>query len=157
MLVLDILPAWSSNRLSRMARTGKRYLVDTSLVAAALALDERAVLRDGDLLGRMIDTFVVAQIRAEVELSSFRPRLYHLREQSARHEIDLIAEWVGGDVVAVEIKSSAAPTRGDARHLEWLREQFGERFLAGAVLHTGPRPFRLAERIFALPICAPWG
>jgi uncharacterized protein len=157
LLVLDILPAWSTNRLSRMTRTGKRYLVDTSLVAAALDLDERAVLRDGDLLGRMIDTFVLAQIRPEVALTSSRSRLYHLRSRDARHEIDLIAELSGGDVVAVEIKSSAAPTRDDARHLEWLREQLGERFLAGAVLHTGPRPFRLAERIFALPICSLWG
>jgi hypothetical protein len=63
----------------------------------------------------------------------------------------------GGDVVAVEIKSSSAPTRGDARHLEWLRDQIGERFLAGAVLHTGPRPFHLSERIFALPIATLWG
>ncbi len=157
LLVLDILPAWSSNRLSRMTRTGKRYLVDTSLVAAALKVDERGVLRDGELLGRMIDTFVVAQIRPEVELSSFRPRLYHLREQSGRHEIDLIAELSAGNIVAIEVKSSGAPKRGDAKHLEWLREQLGERFLAGAVLHTGPRPFRLAERIFALPICTLWG
>jgi uncharacterized protein len=81
----------------------------------------------------------------------------HLREKNGRHEIDLIAEFPGGDVVAIVIKSSAAPTRSDARHLEWLREQLGERFLAGAVLHTGPRPFRLAERIFALPICTLWG
>jgi predicted AAA+ superfamily ATPase len=157
LLVLDILPAWSTNRLSRMTRTGKRYLVDTSLVAAALDLDERAVLRDGDLLGRMIDTFVLAQIRPEMALTSLRSRLYHLRSRDARHEIDLIAELPGADVVAVEIKSSAAPTRSDARHLEWLREQLGERFLAGAVLHTGPRPFQLAERIFALPICTLWG
>lgn len=157
LLVLEILPVWSTNRLSRMARTGKRYLVDTSLVAAALDLDERAVLRDGDLLGRMIDTFVLAQIRPEVALTSLRPRLYHLRSRDARHEIDLIAELSGGDVVAIEIKSSAAPQRSDARHLEWLREQLGERFLAGAVLHTGPRRFQLAERIFALPICTLWG
>jgi uncharacterized protein len=157
LLVLDILPAWSSNRLSRMTRTGKRYLVDTSLVAAALKVDERGVLRDGELLGRMIDTFVVAQIRAEVELSSFGPRLYHLREQSGRHEIDLIAELSAGNIAAIEIKSSGAPKRADARHLEWLRDQLGDRFLAGAVLHTGPRPFRLAEKIFALPICTLWG
>ncbi len=157
LLVLDILPAWSTNRLSRMTRTAKRYLVDTSLVASALDLDERAVLRDGDLLGRMIDTFVAAQIRPEMALTSLRSRLYHLRTRDARHEIDLIAELSGGDVVAIEIKSSGAPKRGDARHLEWLREQLGERFLAGAVLHTGPRPFRLAERIFALPICTLWG
>jgi uncharacterized protein len=157
LLVLDILPAWSTNRLSRMTRTGKRYLVDASLVAAALDLDERAVLRDGDLLGRMIDTFVLAQIRPEIALTSSRSRLYHLRSRDARHEINLIAERAGRDVVAVEIKVSAAPTRSDARHLEWLREQLGERFLAGAVLHTGPRPFQLAERIFALPICTLWG
>jgi predicted AAA+ superfamily ATPase len=157
LLVLDILPAWTTNRLSRLTRTGKRYLVDTSLVAAALELDELAVLRDGDLLGRMIDTFVLAQIRPEVALSSLRPRLHHLRSRDSRHEIDLVAELSAGDVVAVEIKSTGAPTRSDARHLEWLRERLGERFLAGAVLHTGPRPFRLSERIFALPIATLWG
>jgi len=157
LLVLETLPAWSTNRISRMTRTGKRYLVDTSLLAAALDLDERAVLRDGDMLERMIDTFVLAQIRPEVALASSRSRLYHLRTRDARHEIDLIAELSGEDVVAVEIKSSSAPKRSDARHLEWLREQLGERFLAGAVLHTGPRPFRLAERIYALPICTLWG
>ena len=157
MFVLDHLPAWSTNRLSRLVKAPKRYLTDTSLLTAALHLDELAVMRDGNLLGRLIETYVLAQIRPELELAGFTPRLYHLREKNGRHEIDLIAELSGGDVVAIEIKSSAAPTRSDARHLEWLREQLGERFLAGAVLHTGPRPFQLAERIFALPICTLWG
>jgi len=157
LLVLDVLPAWSSNRLSRLAKMGKRYLVDPSLVAAALRLDEAAVLRDGDLLGRLIDTFVLAQIRPELELGSFVPRLHHLRTRDGRHEVDVIAELTAGAVVALEIKSSAAPTRGDARHLEWLRDRIGQRFLAGAVLHTGPRPFAISERIFALPICVLWG
>ena len=108
-------------------------------------------------MGRLIETFVLAQIRPELELKGFKPRPYHLREKNGRHEIDLVVELSGGDIVAIEIKSSAAPTRGDARHLEWLRERLGERFLAGAVLHTGPRPFRLSERIFALPIASIWG
>jgi hypothetical protein len=54
------------------------------------------------------------------------------------------------------IACNSWPTRADARHLEWLRERLGERFLAGAVLHTGPRPFRLSERICALPIATLW-
>ena len=154
--VLETLPAWSNNRLSRLVKKPKRYMVDTSLVAAALRLDELAVLRDGDLLGRLIDTFVFLQVRPEAELSPLRPRLYHLRDKEGRREIDLVAELAGGDVVALEVKATAAPDASDARHLAWLRDQLGPRFVAGAVLHTGPRPFGIAERIFALPICSIW-
>lgn len=157
LFVLDSLPAWSSNRMSRLVKAPKRYLADPSLLAAALRIDELAVMRDGGLLGRLIETFVLAQIRPEMELGSFRPRLYHLREKHGRHEVDLLAELSVGNIVAIEIKATAAPKRSDARHLEWLRDQLGERFLAGAVLHTGPRPFHLSERIFALPICMLWG
>ena len=156
LFVLDTLPAWSSNRLARLAKAGKRYITDASLVATALRLDEAAVLRDGDLLGRVLETFVVSQIRPEVELSHSRPRLHHLRARDGGHEVDLIAELPAGDVLAVEIKAASAPGLADARHLLWLRERLGDHFLAGAVLHTGPRPFRLDERIFALPISVLW-
>jgi len=157
LFVLDTIPAWSTNRLARLVRSPKRYLVDTSLVAVALGLDSRAVIRSGDLIGRLIDTFVVAQLRAELELMPYGPQLYHLREKNGRREVDLVAEVSAGDVVAIEIKATSAPSRDDARHLMWLRDQLGERFLAGAVLHTGPRPFRLDDRVLALPICCLWG
>ena len=156
LFVFEALPAWSDRRLSRLVKGSKRYVVDSSLVAAALRVDKRAVLRDGDLLGRLIDTFVVSQLRPEAEFSPLRPRLYHLREKDGRHEIDLLAELAGGDLLAFEIKATATPDIGDARHLAWLRDRLGQRFLAGAVLHTGPRPFSLGERIFALPICSLW-
>ncbi len=157
LFVLDALPAWTSNRLMRLVRASKRYLVDPSLIATALDLDLHAVLRSGDLLGRLVDTFVVAQMRPELELRSPRPRLYHLRQRDARREVDLAVEVAAGDVIAIEIKATSAPSRDDARHLVWLRDQLGERFLAGAVLHTGPRPFRLDDRVLAVPICCLWG
>ncbi len=34
--VLDVVPAWSTNRLKRLTQRGKRYLTDGGLVAAAL-------------------------------------------------------------------------------------------------------------------------
>jgi len=156
LFVFEALPAWSNNRLSRLMKSPKRHMIDPSLVAGALRLDERAVLRDGDLLGRIIDTFVTSQIRPEAVLSSLRPRLYHLREKEGRHEVDLLAELAGGDVIAIEVKATASPTFSDARHLEWMRDRIGPRFRSGALLHTGPRPFGLSERIFALPICSIW-
>lgn len=156
LFVVEDVPAWLTNRLSRLVKTSKRYVVDFALVAGALRLDREAVLRDGDLLGRLLDTFVASQLRPEIAASPSRPRLFHLREKSGRREIDLLAELAAHRVVGVEVKASAAPTQNDAAHLSWLRDQLGERFVAGAVLHTGPRPFQLSERIYALPIASIW-
>jgi hypothetical protein len=40
----------------------------------------------------------------------------------------------------------------DARHLVWLRDQLGDRFVAGFVTHAGADSYELADRIWALPI-----
>jgi hypothetical protein len=56
----------------------------------ALGLDVDLVLRNGDLLGRLLDTFVAAQLRAELASSASRPRLYHVRQQQGRFEVDLL-------------------------------------------------------------------
>ncbi len=157
LLVLDIVPAWLTNRLSRLVKAPKRYIIDPSLVGASLRLDLLGVMRDGDLMGRLLDTFVAAQLRAEVVLSKTRPRLYHLRERNGRHEIDLLAELGGDQIVAFEVKATAAPSEDDAGHLAWLRDSLGPRFLAGAILHTGPRAFPLSSKITALPIASLWG
>jgi hypothetical protein len=85
------------------------------------------------------------------------PRLHHLRAQGGEREIDLVVEFGGGRVAGIEVKASAAPTARDARHLTWLRREIGDRFLAGVVLHTGPRVYELGERIVAAPISALWG
>jgi predicted AAA+ superfamily ATPase len=156
LFLLDVVPAWMTNRLSRLVKTPKRYITDPSLIGAALRLDARAVMRDGGLLGRLLDTFVAAQIRSEVAVSSMRPRLLHLREKNGRHEIDLLAELGGDRVIAVEVKAAAAPSRSDAGHLEWLRDRLGDRFVAGLVVHTGPSAFTLSERIAAIPIASLW-
>ena len=156
LFVLDALPAWTSNRLTSLVKSAKRYLVDPALISTALGLDVAAMLRDGDLFGRVLDTFVAAQLRAEAAVTLPHPRLYHVRETHGRRELDIVAEAATG-IVAIEVKATAAPARNDAVHLAYLRDTLGERFLAGAVLHTGPRAFVLSDRIFALPICSLWG
>lgn len=154
--VVELMPAWSSNRLKRLVRAPKRYMIDPGLMAAVLRVDALAILRDGDLLGRLLETFVVAQLRGELEVCQSRPRLYHLRDQDGRREVDLILELAGGRVIACEIKASASVEASDARHLAWLRDQLGERFAFGVVFHTGPRAFSLSQRIDALPISTIW-
>lgn len=156
LLVVDQMPAWTSNRLKRLVRAPKRYVVDAALVAAALRLDTNGVLRDGDMLGRVLDTFVVAQLRPETIVAESEPRLYHLRTEAGRHEVDVVAELGGERVIGIEIKATAAPTAADAKHLSWLKAELGERLVGGVVLHTGPRLYELADGIVAAPISTLW-
>jgi len=156
LFVAESVPAWATNRLARLTRQQKRYLVDPGLAASAAGLTTRSVLDDGNLLGRFLDTFATAQLRPELALGSERRRLHHLRTKEGRQEIDLVIE-AGGSILGLEFKATAAPSPEDARHLAWLREELGDQFLAGAVIHTGPDIFVLAGRILAVPLCAMWG
>ncbi len=155
--IVTSLPAWHTNRLSRLIKQRKRYAVDTGLVAAQLETDVQGLLRQGDLMGRMLETFVLAQLRPLLEVSERKVTAYHLRQQDGRREVDVLLEGADGRVVGLEIKASAGPAKADARHLVWLRDHFADRFTAGLVLHTGKTAYQLDERIGAVPIAALWG
>ena len=154
--IIERIPAWTTNRLKRMVKTPKYYILDPGL-AAHLVGDTRAgVLKNDDRLGRLIDTFVLAQLRPLLRLSAPSVTSHHLREGSGSREIDLVLESASGQIVAVEIKAAGAVARRDARHLVWLHEQLGSTFHRGVVLHTGTTTYPLAERIWAMPIAALW-
>ncbi len=156
LLFVDMAQAWRSNRLKRLVATPKRYLVEPALLTGALGLDAEAVLRDGDLLGRLLDTFVTAQLRAELQVAQTPgARIHHLRQQDGRREVDIVVELPGRGIVAIEVKA-AAPSVSDARHLAWLAQELGDDFIAGVVLHAGTHGYPLGERITALPMTALW-
>jgi predicted AAA+ superfamily ATPase len=156
LMITQRIPAWAGNRMDRAIRLPKRYLIDPGLLGALLRIDQRQALRDGDLLGRTLDTYVAAQLRAECAVSITGADLFHLRDANGRHEVDLLIETRDGRVIAIEVKATSAPSRSDARHLEWCAERLGPAFTAGLVIHTGPRAFRLTDRVLALPIAGLW-
>ncbi len=154
--VLDVLPAWTSSRIDRLVRAGKRYIVDTGLAAAVAGLSSPTVLKDPDLLGRCFDAFGVAQLRAEVAYMQPRPVLHHLRSDAGRQEVDLVVELGAGRVLGFEFKAGVAPDASDARHLITLRDRLGADFVNGAILHSGPSIYPLGDRIYAIPLCGVW-
>lgn len=156
LFVTERIDAWWANNLKRLVQRRKRYVVDPALMVAALRMDANGIIRNGDILGRVIDTFVAAQLRPERVISQSRPRLYHLRTKNNRHEVDILSELAGGDLIAFEVKAGAAPGESDARHLAWLRDQNDDRFVRGVLFHTGPRTFALGDRIVAAPISCLW-
>lgn len=157
LFITDAVPGWDTNLLDRVTQTPKRYVTDPALMASALGATTDSVLANGDLLGRLIDTFVMSQLRPEVALRGTRAQVFHIRTKAGREEVDIVVELPGSTIVAFEVKSTASPSDRDAKHLRWLRDRAGAQFLAGAVMHTGPETFEMDDRIFAIPICAFWG
>ena len=105
----------------------------------------------------MIDSFVAAQLRPELQLGSMPVSMFHIR-QGGRREIDIVLERRDGALVAIEIKAASEVDLHDARHLVWLRDQLEpDHFRLGIVLHTGRHIRRLDTRIWAVPICSLWG
>jgi uncharacterized protein len=156
LFVTERVPAWSSNRLTRVTGRAKRYVCDPAIAASLLGADRRTILRDGDLLGRLVDTFVAAQLRPELALGRMPIEMLHLRSRDDR-EIDIILERRDGRVVAIEVKAANAVDLHDARHLIWARDRLAaNEFVAGVVMYTGEHVVRLADRIWAVPICALW-
>lgn len=156
MFIVDSVPAWFTNRLKRLVQGPKRYLVDPALVAAVIGVDVDGVLRDSRLLGQIIDTFVAAQLRAELPLTTWSTRMFHLRQEGGRREVDILLEVAGMQVIAIEVKASGVVRSGATDHLVWLRDELGDRFVQGIVFYTGRRVYSLSERITAVPISALW-
>lgn len=155
--VAEEIPAWAANHLDRLIKGTKRYVLDTSLMAAALGAEADTILDSDDLLGRTMDTYVMAQLRPEVAVAPKRVRLYHARTKGGREEVDIVAELPGGKLVGFEVKATASPNANDARHLRWLRNNNPTRFVGGVVFHSGPDVIQFDDNIFAVPICAFWG
>jgi len=154
--IVERLPAWGVNRFNRMVKTPKYHMVDPGM-AAHLTGDNRAgLLSNGDRLGRLIDTFVVAQIRPLLRLNTPTVSAFHLRDANGAREIDLVLESSAGKIVALEIKAANAVTAKAARHLAWLRDELGDTFVRGFVLHTGAMTYKLDEKIWAMPIARLW-
>ncbi|MDR0504229.1 MAG: DUF4143 domain-containing protein [Bifidobacteriaceae bacterium] len=154
--VIERLPAWSTNRLSRLIKTPKYYQTDSGLGAFAAGWTLSSLLKDGDAMGRLLNTFVLCQIRPLLPLAANPLNAFHLRDSNGEHEVDLILECNDSRLIGLEIKAAGAATQRDARHLIWLRDKLGQQFHRGLVLHTGNLTYQLTDRIWAMPIAALW-
>ena len=143
--------ARSTGRCEPASRTSPGW---PSRAVAGLTVDD--VYRTSEFRGRMLDSFITAQLRVEAEASG-RVRLYHLRTENGDHEIDLVAER-GPSLFAFEYKAGRSPARADARHLLWFRDHVaGDRFRGGVLFHTGPHRYEIDRDIEAVPVAGLWG
>jgi hypothetical protein len=152
--LLEHLPPWHSNRLSRLIKTPKLHIGDTGLAMALLGMDAAALIKDRDMLGQLLETFVFQELRRQASWNEAPVRFYHFRDKDGA-EVDMVLEQAG-KVTGVEVKATATVTGKDFRGLKKLREITGERFAAGVVMYDGENAAGFGENLFAIPIRALW-
>lgn len=154
--VVNRLPNWRPAFVAKALHRPKIHAVDTGLACDALGIGVDALVRPGsDAAGPVLETFVVNELTKQLGWSDARADIRHFRDGSGR-EVDVVLQDRSGRVVAVEVKAALDVDERDARWLAWLRDNLGERFVRGVVLHLGPAPVRLGDRLVALPVDSLW-
>jgi len=159
--ILEPVPAWAptNNHLARLTHGPKHHLADPALAARLVGLDAKALLdgrgptavpRDGTFLGALFESLTALSIRVFAQPAE--ARVFHFRTMGGGHEVDFIVERDDHRVVAVEVKLSETIKNNDVKHLLWLREQLGERFVDGIVITTGKHAYRRRDGIGVVPL-----
>ena len=152
--VLEELPPWHNNRLSRLIKTPKLHVGDTGIACALLGLDAAALWEDRATLGQLVETFVFQELRRHASWHDEEVRFHHYRDKDGA-EVDIVLER-GGDIAGVGVKASATVTAADFRGLRKLKEATGKRFAAGAVLYDGETGASFGDGMYAVPIRTLW-
>jgi len=108
-----------------------------------------------DPAGRLLETFVLSELRKQLPHSETRPTMLHSRDRKGP-EVDILLEADDGRVVGIEVKASATVANSDFRWLTLLRESLGGRFAGGFVAHAGRAPLPWGDRLAAIPVTALW-
>ncbi|MCU0290929.1 MAG: DUF4143 domain-containing protein [Thermoanaerobaculaceae bacterium] len=153
--MLEELPPWHSNRLSRLIKTPKLHVSDTGLACALLGLDASALGRDRSLLGQLLETFVLQELRRHASWHDAAITFHHFRDKDGA-EVDIVLERGAHEVAGIEVKAAATVIGSDFRGLRKLREAVGNRFTAGVVLYDGETSAGFGEGLFAVPIRGLW-
>lgn len=155
LFLVETLPPWHSNRLSRLIKTPKLHLGDTGLACALLDVDAEAFRDDRPLLGQVVETFVVQELRRLASWHAEPHAFFHFRDKDGA-EVDVVIERGARSVSGVEVKAAATVTETDFRGLRKLKRAAGERFAAGVVLYDGEISAGFGGGMFAVPIRALW-
>ena len=153
--LLESLSPWHSNRMSRLVKTPKLHLGDTGVACALLGLDAESLKQDRSMLGQMLETFVLQELRRQASWNEASITFHHFRDRDGA-EVDIVLERGAHEVAGVEVKAAATITERDFRGLRKLKEAAGKRFASGVVLYDGETSVRFGEGFHAVPMRQLW-
>jgi predicted AAA+ superfamily ATPase len=155
--LFHMLPAWGRNYSRRAIGKPKIIVNDTGLACSLNGINSGflSAIENGNALGPLLETFVIAEINKQQVWSESEYSLFHYRDRDGK-EVDLVLELTGGRVIAIEIKAASSYSRKDFAGMKTLRELLGKRFVCGILLYTGAEAHPFGDRMFAAPVSAIW-
>ncbi|MEE9393478.1 MAG: ATP-binding protein [Planctomycetota bacterium] len=153
--LVNPLPPWYTNQLSRIVKASKIHIGDTGLASALLGHTASSLAADRSALGSLLETFVLQELRRQASGHEDDHRFFHYRDRDQR-EVDIVIERGAREVAGIEVKAGATVKSGDFRGLRKLRDAAGDRWTSGLVLYDGEATASFGDAMFAVPIGALW-
>lgn len=153
--LIRTVPSWSANVRQRLVKAPKIVLVDTGLASHLLGADQERLSRDGELLGSMLETFVLMELLKQAGWNETGVELFHFRRHAGR-EVDMVLEDRRGRVIGIEVKAAATVSGADFAGLKELQAIAKKRFLRGVLLYTGRETVPFGDVLEAVPIAGLW-
>ncbi len=153
--LINLHSPWHTNLTLRIIKSPKLYLIDSGLLTYLLGIDLERALDDTLAMGKVIENFVVTELRKQITWSKTIPQIHHFRTISGI-EVDIVLENRAGDIVGIEVKNAAKVVPTDFKGLTYLQEKAKSKFKKGIVLYTGSKVVPFGNKLFAVPIHALW-
>lgn len=153
--LVHTLQPWFTNRLKRLTKSPKLHFLDSGLLAAMRDVSPETVQKDKTAFGPILETFVFSELRKIASWSEQRCSFSHYRDKD-KNEVDIVLENRRGEIVGVEVKSSATVSGDDFSGMRKLAEACGKKFVQGLVLYDHDQVVPFADNMFAAPLSCLW-
>ena len=149
------LPPWERNAGKRLVKAPKVFLPDSGLLCHLTGESPVSLAAQAGLPGRVVETFVLAELLKHLAFTDIGLRLWHYRTEN-HIEVDFVLENRSGQLTGIEVKAGVTLNTGDFKGLRHLKDTEPERFVRGFVLYAGRELVPFGEKLWAMPLSMWW-
>ena len=154
LFIVQRLPAWSHSALKRLIKAPKLHFVDSGLAATARGVNINRLQKDRALLGPLLESFVLSELRKQASWSEGHYRFSHYRDKDGV-EVDMVIEDELGRLIGIEVKASSTVSAADFAGLARLKHA-SRQFVGGFLLYDGQHTLPFGDSLRAVPIAQLW-
>lgn len=151
--IIDKVPAWNKTDYDRIGKSPKYFASDTGLIANILDWDEEETFLNGDLSGKIVESWVYHEISVIADSCRSRYSISHYRDKDKR-EIDFLVTNARGELLGLEVKAGGRVGKEDFKHLRWFADNLAKGRFTGIVLYAGEDTLPFGDGFYAVPLAA---